>query len=98
MGPGLFQYRFKDVLPRAAFVALFADDDGGGHGHVDLVSVYTHLTKYKEDNIGTNGFDVLIGMDIIGMGDFCVSNLNRIVLQIGFQKISQEGICIGLQK
>ena len=26
-------------------------------------------------NIGTNGFDVLIGMDIIGMGDFCVSNL-----------------------
>lgn len=58
--------------------------------------------RVVESSIRAQGFDVLIGMDIISQGDFCVSNYRgrtvftfRIPSQgvIDFMTVSEDDVC-----
>lgn len=71
-----------------AQLGMIATGKGTSHTAAGIATVNTYLANIILPNhvrvtdvamidasIGTNGFDVLIGMDIIGMGDFCISNM-----------------------
>ena len=49
---------------------------------IDIIlpnEVYLKKIKVYETTIGDQGFDLLIGMDIISKGDFCVSGVNGVI-------------------
>lgn len=49
---------------------------------IDIIlpnEVYLKNIKVYETTIGDQGFDLLIGMDIISKGDFCVSGVNGVI-------------------
>lgn len=49
---------------------------------IDIIlpnEVYLKNIKVYETTIGDQGFDLLIGMDIIIKGDFCVSGVNGVI-------------------